>query len=269
MTRTRMRAADRASASEGTATRRTTIATIAATLLLATACTTAATDTSDAASSSASPAPAPAPAPAPPATLAPEQPARPERTGNPLPLTPETLALLTWTTDCTEDGAVREVQLEPVAPGHEMLPPMRPGGTQLQDDDDPTSVESRRLAVDLSVVARVDLGLPGEGAGTQALAVDTTCFLGNGFSHAVEVWGVDEDGWPVQLPPALVYSKTDGYVIDLGDDGDTLLITMRVGAPGDDWPHLNGYPFIRVSEHRFDGIRWSMTVRSIVEERET
>lgn len=44
---------------------------------------------------------------------------------------------------------------------------------------------------------------------------------------------------------------------------------MRVGAPGDDWPHLNGYPFIRVSEHRFDGTRWSMTVRSLVEELET
>jgi hypothetical protein len=258
-----------ATAAEGAAVRRTTIATIAATVLLAAACTTDAIDTSDAASSSVSPAPAPAPAPAPPAPPAPEQPARPERNGDPLPLTPETLALLTWTTDCTEDGSVREVQLERGDPDGGAFPSMRPGGEQLHYRDDPSSPFRMLLTVDLSVVARVDLGLPGEGAGTQALAVDTSCFLGNGFSHAVEVWGVDEDGWPVQLPPALVYSKSDGYVIDLGDDGDTLIITMRVGAPGDDWPHLNGYPFIRVSEHSFDGARWTMTVRSIVEERAT
>ena len=65
MTRTRYRDPDGATAEEGAAVRRATIATIAATVLLAAACTTAATDTADAASSSVSPAPAPAPAPAP------------------------------------------------------------------------------------------------------------------------------------------------------------------------------------------------------------
>jgi hypothetical protein len=160
------------------------------------------------------------------------------------------------------------VRLELTPPGRGMFPTLRPGGQQLEYHDDPTDVAGMVLSVDLSVVARLELGLPGPRAGTEALAVDTSCFLGNGSVHAVEVWGVDEDGWPVQLPPALTYSKTDGYVTDLGSEGDALLVTMRVGAPGDGWPHLNGYPFVRVSEHRFDGTRWSMTLRSLVELQE-
>jgi hypothetical protein len=72
----------------------------------------------------------------------------------------------------------------------------------------------------------------------------------------------------VQLPSPLAYSKSDGYVIDLAGEGDVLVVTMRVGAPGDQWPHLNGYPYIRVSEHRFDGTHWSMTVRSLLAEFE-
>ena len=65
--------------------RRTTIATIAATLLLATACSTDASHTSEAASSSASPAPVPAPAPAPPTppSPAPVPPAPPEPEASP------------------------------------------------------------------------------------------------------------------------------------------------------------------------------------------
>jgi hypothetical protein len=254
------------------ATRRTTgatLATLAALALLAAACSTAdAPGAAAPSSTSAAPAPAPAPTPPspPPAPEAPgtERPARPERTGDPLPLTPESLAELTWTTDCTEDGEVREVELEPVEPDESMVPPLRPGGQLLHYRDDPTRPFGMLLIVDLSVIASVDL----DGSGTRALAVDTSCFLGNGLVYAVEVWAVDEDGWPVQLPPALNYGKHDGYVIDLGSDGDALIITMRVGAPGDDWPHLNGYPFIRVSEHRFDGTRWTMTVRSLVEELE-
>jgi hypothetical protein len=216
------------------------------------------------------PAPVPSPAPALPAPAAPstDLPNRPElsqlpeRTGDPLPLTLESLAELTWTTDCTEDGRPREVRLEPFAPGGPLLPPMRPDGRQLAYLNDPTEIAGMVFGVDLSVVAGVDL----DRSGALALAVDTSCFLGNGYSNAVEVWALDEDGWPVQLPPALAYTKFDGYVIDLVGEGDELIVTMRVGVPGDKWPHLNGYPYVRVSEHRFDGARWSMTVRSLLEE---
>jgi hypothetical protein len=181
-----------------------------------------------------------------------------------VPLTLESLELLMWTTDCTEDGEVRKVQLDRSGQEAGMGPPMRPDGRQLYYRDDPTQLYRMLLIVDLSVVAGVDL----DGSGGLALAVDTSCFLGNGFSNAVEVWDLDEEGWPVQLPPALVYSKSDGYVIDLGSDGDALIITMRVGVPGDQWPHLNGYPYVRVSAHRFDGVRWSMNVRSLLEDFE-
>jgi hypothetical protein len=249
--------------------RRTTVLALAALTLLIAAC--AGAGTPDAAAPSSAPeapglAPAPDPAPAPPApaesgTDLPDLPERPDRTGDPLPLTPESLAELTWTTDCTEDGTLREVRLEPFAPGGPLLPSMRPDGRQLAHLNDPTEIAGMVFSVDLSVVAGVDL----DRSGAVALAVDTWCFGGNGFGHAVEVWGVDEDGWPVQLPPALAYTKFDGYVIDLVGEGDALIITMRVGEPGDQWPHLNGYPYVRVSEHRFDGARWSMTVRSLVE----
>jgi hypothetical protein len=228
------------------------------------------TDTTGAASGSGSEAPAPPSAPAPEAPApeapapTPEVPSRPERTGDPLPLTPESLVELTWTTDCNEDGEVREVRLEPVEPGGPLLRPMRPDGRQFAAFDDPSEIAGMVFSIDLSVVAGVDL----DGSGELALAVDTWCFGGNGFGHAVEVWDIDGDGWPVQLPPALTYTKFDGYVIDLAGEDDVLVLTMRVGAPGDDWPHLNGYPYIRVSEHRFDGTRWTMTVRSLVEELE-
>jgi hypothetical protein len=178
-----------------------------------------------------------------------------------VPLTPESLELLTWTTDCTEDGEVRKVQLDRSGKEAGAMPPMRPDGRLLYYRDDPTQPNSMLFSVDMSIVAGVDLN----GSGGLALAVDTACFSGNALSHAVEVWDVDEDGWPVQLPPAIIYSKFDGYVIDLGSDGDALIIEMRVGAPGDHSPHLNGYPYTRVSEHRFDGVHWSMTVRSLVE----
>jgi len=251
---------------EGATVRGAAVATFAALTLLITAC--AGADAPDAAvPSSASETPDPAPAPpasAEPGTDLPDLPERPNRTGDPLPLTPESLADLTWTTDCTEDGALREVRLEPLAPDGPELPPMRPDGRQLAYLNDPTEIAGMVFSVDLSVVAGVDL----DGSGALSLAVDTSCFLGNGYSNAVEVWGVDADGWPLQLPPALVYTKFDGYVIDLAEDGDALIITMRVGEPGDQWPHLNGYPYVRVSEHRFDGTRWSMTVRSLVEELE-
>jgi hypothetical protein len=199
------------------------------------------TDTTGAASSSGAEAPAPEP-----------------REGEPLPLVVESLAALEWSTDCY--GERRMLALSPAEESDPMA--MRPGGPLLEHVDDPTSVSSMRFTVDLSVVAEMTIG------GTPALAVDTFCFLGNGFLNAVEVWGVDEEGWPVQLPSPLGYSKTDGYIIDLAGEGEVLVVTMRVGAPGDEWPHLNGYPSIRVSEHRFDGTRWTMTVRSLVEELE-
>ena len=243
--------------------RRRTIATLTAALLLAAAC--SADTTSDAASSSGPDAPAPAPAPdgtAPePAPQPPTPGPAPEpepREGDPPQLVVDALPELEWRTDCNRDVERRAVTLSPAEEG-ETIPPMRPGGPQFEHVDDPTRADSMRFTVDLSVVAELTLG------GVPALAVDTSCFLGNGFMFAVEVWSVDEDGWPVQLPPAVEYSKTDGYVIDLAGEGDVLVVTMRVGAPGQTHPHLDGYPFVRITEHRFDGSRWSATVRSEVE----
>jgi hypothetical protein len=228
---------------------------VAMTVVLA-ACT--GTEVPDAASSSGSEAPAPTVAPNPSPVPAPA-PAPEPREGEPFPLVVESLAVLEWSTDCY--GERRMLALSPTEEPGPMA--MRPGGPLLEHVDDPTSVSSMRFTVDLSVVAEMTIG------GTPALAVDTFCFLGNGFLNAVEVWGVDGEGWPVQLPSPLGYSKTDGYVIDLAGEDDVLVLTMRVGAPGDDWPHLNGYPYIRVSEHRFDGTRWTMTVRSLVEQHGT
>jgi hypothetical protein len=68
--------------------------------------------------------------------------------------------------------------------------------------------------------------------GHDELAADTDFFLGNGNLQAIEVWGESASGEPVQLPPALAYDKSDGYVVDLVGEGDALVVTMRVGAPG-------------------------------------
>ena len=245
--------------------RRTTIAMLAAALLLAAGC--SADTASDAASSSGPDAPAPAPAPdsaapepapQPPAPEPPTPPAAAPRAGDPPPLAVDALAELDWRTDCNPDFERRAVTLSPAEEG-ETIPPMRPGGPQLEHVEDPTRADSMRFTVDLSVVAELTVG------GAPALAVDTSCFLGNGFMFAVEVWSVDEEGWPVQLPPAVEYSKTVGYVTDLAGEGDVLVVTMRVGAPGQTHPHLDGYPYVRITEHRFDGERWSATVRSEVE----
>jgi hypothetical protein len=177
----------------------------------------------------------------------------------PMTLNPDDLGMLVWETDCTDDASVRRVRLEPVDPDKAEIAPMRPGGLLLQYVSDPTSLASVTLTVDLSVIARVDL----DGDGREELAVSTSCFVGNGFMHAIEVWGTGADGSPVQLPSPLVFGKTDGYVIDLAGDVDALVVTMRVGAVGDEFPHLNGYPRVRVTEHRFDGAAWTMSVRSL------
>lgn len=174
----------------------------------------------------------------------------------------DVLAAQEWRTECTRKGEWSTVELsEPVAK-YFLDDPIVAGGRMLQYVAEPEEIAARTLSVDLSLIARMDL----DGDRAHEVAVHTHCFLGNGSIQTIEVWGVDRQGLPVQLPPALSFSKSDGYVLDMTGDGDALVITMQVGAPGDMWPHLNGYPFVRITEHRFDGVKWTMTVRSMLEQ---
>jgi hypothetical protein len=173
------------------------------------------------------------------------------------------LPTLGWTTDCTVGGSSEVVSLSPESGEGASLPPLVEGGptfVYLPPDDSDRGASRMRLTVDLSLVASFAL----DDQGREALAVDTSCFLGNGFSNAIEVWGHTAEGSIAQLPSPLRYSKFDGYIINLEGDADALIVTMRAGEPGDDFAHLNGYPFVRVTEHRFDGTAWVMTERSMV-----
>ena len=183
--------------------------------------------------------------------------------GDRAPLTTSMLAAAEWRPSCFSDRLSDPVALEVPEAGVFVAAPLVRGGVELVHAFEPTGVSAEVLTVDLSRVARMDL----DGDGQDELAVATNCFLGNGNSQAIEVWGMDAGGEPVQLPPALEYSKFDGYVVDLVGEGDAVVVTMRVGAVGDTHPHLSGYPLLRISEHRLspDGTSWVMTVRSTVD----
>ena len=213
--------------------------------------------------------PGDAPPSAPPVASPPVSPPATAPSG-PAALEPELLPGLEWTTDCTEDGSTRRVRLAPASDeGVSLLPLDVDGPTYEYLPPDVSDAGAGRITftVDLSRVARITLddALDDtlDGGRREALAVDTACWLGNGFASAIEVWAQDLDGAIVQLPSPLRYGKSDGYLVDLEGDGDALVLTMRVGAPGEPHPHLVGYPYVRVSEHRFDGVRWDMQVRSL------
>jgi hypothetical protein len=93
----------------------------------------------------------------------------------------------------------------------------------------------------------------------------TDCFLGNDYVFHVEVWSHEEDGQPVQLPAVVAFTKWEG-VIDSHDVEDgTLIIQTSEPAPGDDTPHLNGYPFLVTTAWSFDGDAWIAEERSRVD----
>jgi len=153
------------------------------------------------------------------------------------------LAARTWTTACTPDGAPRSIALSDAPAGTQLIEPVVPGGRVIGRRLGP-GVDAMAYSVDLSRRTRVDVDLDGR----SELVVRAACFLGNGWYDTLEVWRVGPDGVPVQLPTALRADKTEGYVTDLTAGPGTLLVTMRVGAPGDPVPHLNGYPRVRVLE---------------------
>ena len=171
------------------------------------------------------------------------------------------LGALTWATDCTRDLTPGRVTLEAMS-DEGYVPPRRPlwveGGRMVERRHHPYS---RSFTVDLSRVVRADV----DGDGRAEAVVSAYCWLGNGFVDTLEVWAMRSDGTPTQLPPALTVTKTDGYVTDLAAGDGALVVTMRVGAVGDDWPHLNGYPRIRILELRLvDGV-W---VERVLSERD-
>jgi hypothetical protein len=155
-------------------------------------------------------------------------------------------AAVPWTTDCTIDGSVRALELQD-SPGGE------PG--LLVHDPDPDN----RMALGMVYSVPIIDALFGDatGDGFDNAVFTGTSFLGNDSLHFVEVWGHDEDGSPQQLPTVIAYSKWKGLIDAVDIVNERLRIHTSEPAPGEQWPHLNGYLVEVVTDWSFDGAAWT------------
>ena len=142
-----------------------------------------------------------------------------------------------WTTDCTEDGVTRGLQLT-LEDGQGVHRPPEPTLTPI-------------YVVDLDDVVYGDV----TGDGHDDVVFVTQCVFASA-EYFVEVWSHDEEGQPLHLPIVNHFSKFEA-VVDRVEAVDGLLrVHSREGAPGDDMPHLNGYPIEVVWSYTFDGNTW-------------
>jgi hypothetical protein len=150
-----------------------------------------------------------------------------------------------WTTECTDSGELDEVRLS-VDPRADLGP--------LSHDPHPDAEVPRMV---YTVSERPDTFGDVTGNGQDDAAFITSCFIGNDFIHFVEVWTIDDDGQPLHLPPVLSYSKFDGQIDAVDVVDETLRVVTLQGAPGDDHPHLNGYPIRVTTAWTYRAQRWT------------
>ena len=150
-----------------------------------------------------------------------------------------------WPTDCTDGLGQVEATLsreESEAGLGDVL-----AFTAVQSDVAPVT-----FTVFLESAAYGDLS----GAGNVDAAFITDCFYGNHAGRMVEVWRLDGDGQLLH-ERLLEYTKFDGQIEELEARDGALRIHTAEGLPGDDTPHLNGYPIEVVTDWSFDGDEWS------------
>jgi hypothetical protein len=150
-----------------------------------------------------------------------------------------------WTTTCVESNEPTSVTLHRNEESGELWSAVGPDGD--------LDVTAMNYTVYLDTLRYGDV----TGDGLDDAVFTTDCFLGNDYLYYVEVWSHDEVGQPVQLPPVLAYSKWDGSIDSHEVDEGTLLIHTSEPAPGDETPHLNGYPVLVTTAWSFDGDRWA------------
>ena len=146
-----------------------------------------------------------------------------------------------WTTDCTNEDDAQQVTL---TYEEEFGGVRRPGDGALT----PIYVVGLNDAVHGDVT----------GDGHDDAVFVTQCVFASA-EYFVEVWSHDEAGQPLHLPPVHHFSKFTEAVekVEVGDEA--LRIHSGEGAPGDDMPHLNGYPVKVVTDWSFDGQQWHAT----------
>ena len=152
---------------------------------------------------------------------------------------------LRWSTDCTEDGAVRALELS-ASPWDE------PG--VFVHAADPDSEMASGMVYSVAIHEAVFGDVTGDGFENAVFTGD--CFLGNDYLFFIEVWGHDEDGRPAQLPTVLTYSKWEGLIGTVEIVDQRLRIRTSEPAPGEEEPHLNGYAIEVVTDWTFDGTGW-------------
>lgn len=140
-----------------------------------------------------------------------------------------------WTTDCTNEDDAQQVRLT----YEEEF-----GGVRRPDDGALTPI----YVVGLNDVVHGDV----TGDGHDDAAFVTQCVFASA-EYFVEVWSHDEAGQPLHLPPVHHFSKFAEAVEKVEVVDETLRIHSGEGAPGDDVPHLNGYPVKVVTDWSFDG----------------
>lgn len=100
------------------------------------------------------------------------------------------------------------------------------------------------------------------GDGHDEAVFETQCFHGNASEQMLEVWSLDDVGQPVLLPVVATWNKFTGVIESFTVVDGVLRVATAEGVPGDEAPHLNGYPVDVVTEWRFDGASWSATETS-------
>ena len=187
-----------------------------------------------------------------------------EATESPEPISPVDLteadwAELTWSTTCSDGPETIEVMLSEAA-----VPWDEPGTIGYNPDPD-AEIPGMVYLVDIDDVAFGDV----TGDGLDNAVFRTECFLGNDSLFLVEVWGHDHGGQPAHLPAVVEYSKWDGVIEDVEIVEDTLRIHTREPEPGDDLPHINGYPVEVVTDWTFDSRRWRADEVSRADQEQT
>lgn len=150
---------------------------------------------------------------------------------------------VTWTTSCTEFGNLEDVRLS------------------LADDDKfgsliydvfPDSETPRQVYSVDHPEAFGDV----TGDGLDDAVFITSCFYGNDFEFSVEVWSHDQAGEPTHLPPVFSFTKFDGAIQQVDIVDGSLRVWTHEPLPGDEAPHLNGYPVEVITDWQFVAQRW-------------
>ena len=188
-----------------------------------------------------------------------EEPAEDPEAISPVDLAEVDWTQLPWSTTCSDGPETIEVMLSEGA-----VPWDEPGTTGYNPDPD-AEIPGMVYLVNIDSMMVGDV----TGDGLDNAVFRSECFLGNDSLFHVEVWGHDHDGHPVHLPAVVEYSKWDGVIEDVEIVEDTLRIHTREPEPGDDLPHINGYPVEVVTDWTFDSHRWRADEVSRADQEQT